>query len=94
MTFGSYNTERYTKDSDIDVGFISKVTPDMDQKLNLLTDIIFFFGRDGIDLVDLSIGTPLLLYEIACESNVLYEENDSYLRFKVKAGARYAHAKN
>ncbi len=76
------------------MGFISKVTPDMDQKLNLLTDIIFFFGRDGIDLVDLSIGTPLLLYEIACESNVLYEENDSYLRFKVKAGARYAHAKN
>lgn len=31
LTFGSYNTERYTKDSDIDVGFISKVILDVDR---------------------------------------------------------------
>lgn len=94
LTFGSYNTERFNEHSDIDIGFISNSPMDESEKMELLRDLIYYFGRDNIDLVDLSTGTPLLLYEVACNSQVLYEHNDSYLRFKIKAGARYADTKH
>jgi len=30
------------------------------------------------------------MFEVATNGKVLYEENDSFLRFKLKASARYA----
>ncbi len=94
LTFGSYGTQRFGEHSDIDVGFISNPSINDEEKIMLLTDLIIYFGRDNIDLVDLDRATPLLLYEVACNSNVLYENNSSYLRFKLKAGARYADTKH
>jgi predicted nucleotidyltransferase len=93
VTFGSFNTERFTEESDIDVAYISKTSLDSEQEMQLLCDLILYFQRDKIDLVNLSKAVPLLMYEIACNSQVLYEEDDSYLRFKMKASARYADTK-
>jgi urease accessory protein UreH len=52
--------------------------------------MIFIFHRDRIDLVDLNKASPLLMLEIATKGRVLYEEKDGFLRFKLKASARYA----
>ncbi|HBN96943.1 MAG TPA: nucleotidyltransferase domain-containing protein [Firmicutes bacterium] len=93
VTFGSYKTERFTDRSDIDVGYVSRSPLDVREQLGLLGDLVVLFKRDGIDLVDLSRANPLLLYEVASNSRVLYEEEDSYLKFKLKASARYADTK-
>ncbi len=94
VTFGSYNTDRFTQDSDIDTAFISKRKLMSNEKLHLLEDLVFYFRRDRIDLVDLSKSEPLLSYEIACNSRIIYEENSSYLFFKLKASSRYADTKS
>lgn len=33
------------------------------------------------------------MYEIACNSRALYEEDNYYLKFKIKASTRYADTK-
>jgi predicted nucleotidyltransferase len=93
LTFGSFNTDRFTRQSDIDVGFLSKRDLSIDEESALLGDLIMYFKRDKIDLVNLLKTVPLLLYEIACNSRVLYEEDNSYLRIKLKASSRYADTK-
>ena len=93
VTFGSYKTERFTDRSDIDIGYVPRAPLDARKKLGLMGDLVLLFKRDRIDLVDLSRANPLLLYEVACNSHVLYEEDDSYLKFKLKASARYADTK-
>jgi predicted nucleotidyltransferase len=93
LVFGSYNTERFTADSDIDVGFLSKADLNLDQEMNLLEDLVRFFKRDQVDLVNLKKAVPLLMYEIACNSRVFYDEDNNYLKFKIKASARYADTK-
>ena len=93
VTFGSYKTERFTDRSDIDIGYVPRTPLDARKQLGLMGDLVLLFKRDRIDLVDLSRTNPLLLYEVACNSHVLYEEDDSYLKFKLKASARYADTK-
>lgn len=93
IVFGSYGTKRYTRDSDIDVGYISKNSLQSEEEINLLRDLIFYFKRDRIDLVNLNKANPLLLYEAACQGRVLYESEESFLRFKIKAFARYTETK-
>lgn len=90
LSFGSYGTERFTPESDIDLAYqaASALTPK--EELQLLQDLILLFRRDRIDLVNLSKASPLLMFEIATKGRVLYEENDAFLRFKLKASARYA----
>lgn len=58
--------------------------------LQLLQDFILLYRRDRIDLVNLGKASPLLMFETATHGKVLYEENGSFLRFKLKASARYA----
>lgn len=93
LTFGSINTDRFTGKSDIDIGYLSRTSLEPAKQLALLGDLVRLFGRDRVDLVDLSRANPLLLYEVAYNSKVLHEENDSYLKFKLKASARYADTK-
>jgi predicted nucleotidyltransferase len=90
LVFGSYQTERFTKDSDIDLGYLARRNFDSEEELQLLKDFILLYRRDRIDLVNLATASPLLMFETATHGQVLYEENDSFLRFKLKASARYA----
>lgn len=90
LSFGSFGTERFTPESDIDLAYQAKRALSPDEELRLLRDLIFTFHRDRIDLVDLSKASPLLMFEVATNGKVLYEEKDGFLRFKLKASARYA----
>ncbi len=90
LSFGSYGTERFTPESDIDLAYQAERSLSPDEELRLLKDLIFLYRRDRIDLVDLSKASPLLMFEVATNGKVLYEEKESFLRFKLKASARYA----
>ena len=90
VVFGSYGTERFRPDSDIDVAYESRVNLSCNEEMQLLSDLMMYFKRDKIDLVNLAKAVPLLMYEIACNSRPLYEEGESYLMFKLRASARYA----
>jgi len=94
LIFGSYNTGRFTKQSDIDLAYLSGRILEFNEEMELMRDIIIYFGRDGIDLVNLRKADPLLSYQIACNSKVLYEEDNSYMLFKMKASAMYADTKH
>lgn len=94
VTFGSFNTERFSPNSDIDIAFKSERSLSIDEKLDLINDFIDYFKRDRIDLVDIKRATPLLLYEIACKGRVLYEEEDAFLKFKLYASFRYSDTKH
>lgn len=94
LTFGSYNTDRFTKYSDIDLAYLSGRSLEVEEEMELLRDMIIYFERDGIDLVNLKKADPLLSFQIACNSKVLYEEDNSYMMFKMKASAMYADTKH
>jgi predicted nucleotidyltransferase len=93
IVFGSYGTKRYTKDSDIDLGYLSEAPLQPEEEINLLRDLIFCFKKDRIDLVNLDKANPLLLYEAASQGRVLYGSEEDFLRFKIKAFARYTETK-
>jgi uncharacterized protein len=93
LTFGSYGTDRYRADSDIDIAFQSNYALSLNEELSLLYDLTAYFKKDRIDLVNLGKADPLLLYEIACHAKPAYEKGESFLRFKLKASARYADTK-
>ena len=93
FTFGSFATERFNDHSDIDVGYLAENSLNSDQELNLLTDLVFFFKQDRIDLVDMNKAAPLLLFEAANQAHVLYEKDDIFPRFQIRAFARYAETK-
>lgn len=94
ITFGSFGTDRFNENSDIDIAFKSKKQLSPYDEISMLNDFVAYFGRDNIDLINLKKATPLLLYEIACKGNVLYEENHSFLDFKLYASFRYADTKH
>jgi predicted nucleotidyltransferase len=94
VLFGSYQTERFGPDSDIDVAYQTRRRLTTDEELELLRDFALFFRRDRIDLVDLGKASPLLMFEIARNGRPLYEEEDGFLRFKLKASARYAETRH
>lgn len=94
VTFGSYNTDRFTPSSDIDIAFESQTPLSIDEKIELMKDLINYFKRYNIDLVDIRTAEPLLLYNIACNGHLLYEENHSFLKFKLYASFRYADTKH
>jgi predicted nucleotidyltransferase len=90
LIFGSYNTGRFTKNSDIDIGYLSKRNLSIEEEMELLKDMVIYFKHHDIDLVNLIKADPLLAFQIACNSKVVHEENNSYILFKMKASAMYA----
>ncbi|HBF39045.1 MAG TPA: nucleotidyltransferase domain-containing protein [Firmicutes bacterium] len=91
LIFGSYGTERFTSDSDLDIAYESEGTLSALEEPQLFFDRIFYFKKDRIDRVNLKKAGPLLAYEIACHARVLYQTDpESFLDFQLKASARYA----
>ena len=85
--FGSYGTERYTADSDIDIAFSSKnvVSKDIMRKIwfELVEDLL-----KEVDLIDInSCGLPIKK-EIISKGQVIYEKEkgtNDRLKFKIYA---------
>ena len=75
--FGSYGTEFYHHESDIDIAFLSVEDMTPENKLFLLEDLIKYHKKSEVDLVDLRIAEPILRYEIALHGRVLYEKEEN-----------------
>ena len=87
--FGSYGTEFYNNASDIDIAFLSAEHLSIQEKLELLEDLIHYHKKSEIDLVDLRTADPVLRHEIAVNGRVLYEKEDNlferYSSFYIKS---------
>lgn len=74
--FGSFQTEYYNKESDIDIAFLTAGTIKIDDQISLLEDLIRFHRKSEIDLIDLRRADPVLRYEVALNGKVLYEKEE------------------
>lgn len=87
--FGSYGTKFYNSESDIDIAFLSSSYLSIQEKLELLEDLIHYHKKSEIDLVDLRTADPVLRYEIAVNGRVLFEKEENlferYSLFYIKS---------
>ncbi|NLY30123.1 MAG: nucleotidyltransferase domain-containing protein [Firmicutes bacterium] len=74
--FGSYMTEFYNEESDIDIAYLAEEPLSIDEKMVLLRELIIVHRKSEIDLVDLQTADPLLRYEIATSGRPFYEKED------------------
>lgn len=75
--FGSYGTEFYNSESDIDIAFLSADYLSGKDKLNLLEDLFHYHKKSEIDPVDLRTADLILKYEIAVSGRLLYEKEEN-----------------
>ena len=84
VVFGSYGTDRYTENSDIDLAFERKKGLTVKEESDLFTDIMMCFKTGNIDLINAKKASILLKNEIAKEGRVLYEKENFFARFQSK----------
>ncbi|MDP2947590.1 MAG: nucleotidyltransferase domain-containing protein [Nanoarchaeota archaeon] len=77
VLFGSQAKNRASKESDIDIGIYSKSGLDFDKKIKILKDFSDIFESNNIDLGIISSNSPLLMYSILKDGEVLYEKENS-----------------
>ena len=94
VVFGSFGTEYMTKDSDLDLGYLSEELLSQEQELQLLQDLIKFYQRSNIDLVNLRKATPGLKFEIARKGRVIFEQKEEFLEFQLYASHVFADTKH
>lgn len=86
--FGSYQTEYYNQESDIDIAFLASGPLALDDQISLLEDLIRLHRKSELDLVDLRRADPVLRYEVALNGKVLYEKEvglfERYSLFYIK----------
>ncbi|MDI3548719.1 MAG: uncharacterized protein PWR10_2371 [Halanaerobiales bacterium] len=90
LLFGSYADNTSHQNSDLDLGYMSKEILTREKELDLLTELMQFYQKGDIDLVDLKKATPALKVEIANRGKLLYGREDVLLNFQLYAAARYA----
>ncbi len=91
--FGSYADESNNHNSDLDLGYLSKELLDKKRELELLEDLIEFYQKGEIDLVDLRKASPALKLEIALKGKPIYGSPEELLEFQLYAARRYADSK-
>ena len=74
--FGSYMTEFYHAESDIDIAFLAKKPLSSKEKVSLFEDLIIYHRKSEIDLVDLQTADPILRYEIGSKGRLIYEAEE------------------
>ena len=87
VVFGSYNSKKFNKNSDIDLA-IKVEKPDnlLKNRTKILNEISEIFNYRDIDLILLNYAEPLIKYKIACEAKLLYEkEKGIFKKFQVRA---------
>ena len=95
ILFGSYLTESFTQDSDIDIAIQAENISLINQnKLEILNKIAATFNYQEIDLVLLNHADPLLKFQIAKKGRLIYQkESHMFNTFKVQAMNEHHDAK-
>jgi len=88
--FGSYNTERFNAESDIDIAIYPKNDVTSEDLSKLKWELIKNTGR-GIDLINLKEAQPVLAKEILAKGELIYCKNEKFkAEFMYKVMAKYA----
>ncbi|MGM0472118.1 MAG: type VII toxin-antitoxin system MntA family adenylyltransferase antitoxin [Bacillota bacterium] len=94
VLFGSTDTEYMTKNSDLDLGYLSEELLDQESESNLLQELIRFYQRIDIDLVNLRKATPSLKFEVAKKGRVIFQLEGEFLKFQLYAARVFADTKH
>ena len=95
ILFGSYLTENYNENSDIDLAIqVDDINLIKTERLKILNQISALFNYHEIDLVLLNYADPLLKFNIACDGKLIYEKKSGLFNiFKVRAMSEHHDAK-
>jgi len=95
ILFGSYQTEKFKKDSDIDLAVIADNLNLLEsKKRQLLSELSSLFNHRDIDLITLNHADALLKYMIATEGKLIYEKDKGlFAIFKVRAMSEHNDAR-
>ncbi|TRZ80238.1 hypothetical protein D4R86_04640 [bacterium] len=86
LLFGSQvNKKNLHQESDFDIAYLTKRELNGKEQIDLNCDLMDIFHSDRIDMVNLENVNPLLRYEIAINSRLLYGNELDYLEFKALA---------
>jgi len=91
ILFGSQISGNIRQASDFDLAVLADQPLSIKDKEKISEQIAedLQISSDLIDLVDLSVASPLLQYSIAQTGRILSGNKDDFLRFKVLAWKRY-----
>lgn len=75
VLFGSQATGRTHEKSDVDIGVAGRAPLAFDAQTDIWREFSDVFHRDDIEIVDLLNATPTMMYVVARDGQVLYEDN-------------------
>lgn len=73
VLFGSYNTQFFNQNSDLDFGVVFDRPVDLFVELEIETKLSQILGTDRIDLVNLSKAPLILKYNAIAKGKIIYE---------------------
>lgn len=91
--FGSVARGTPRPDSDVDLGGLFRMPPDLDALLGARADLAALVGREA-DLVDLEAVSPILAYEVVKHGRLIHEKGPGRrVRFVAELIGRYEDVK-
>ena len=93
VVFGSAGTVNEKNDSDLDLAFLTDELLSISKEEELLSDLICFYKRDDIDLINLYKAEPGLKLSISREGRVIYEKQGAFSDFQLYAARIFADTK-
>jgi len=96
ILFGSYASGKFIKEkSDIDIGILCKGRNHIiENDLFLIQEFIKLFNNDRVNLTYLNYADPLLLFEVAKNGVLLYQDRrDRFAEFKITAIKKHLDAR-
>lgn len=75
LLFGSFGTDLYTKQSDLDIAILFKRKIPLLEEMKIAADLALILGRDDLDLVNLNEVRVDLCHEILCDGEIIYEKD-------------------
>ena len=93
ILFGSTGTRYEREDSDLDLAFLTENILKGDKEFDLLSELIVFYKRDDIDLINLYKVEPGLKFAVSRKGRVIYQKNNAFTDFQLYAARMYADTK-
>ncbi|MFW5995800.1 MAG: type VII toxin-antitoxin system MntA family adenylyltransferase antitoxin [Halanaerobiaceae bacterium] len=93
ILFGSSGTEYEREDSDLDLAYLPEELLNEREESGLYQELIEFYSRDDIDLVNLYKAEPGLKLSISRQGRVIFEKNNAFAEFQLYAAGIYADTK-
>src|SRR3989344_1573529 len=94
VLFGSSATGKTHKESDIDVAYLAKKDLELSEEARLIIELMPILKSQSVDLVNIHLAPPLLLYAISDHGQVLYQADPlNFYELRAYAFKRYVEAK-